>query len=69
MTDARFYEPDHETVKTDLVESVSRRLASGVKAYAMLGLARAMWDEDGGNVHWLQCNGICLADRAVRDVP
>lgn len=69
VTDVRFYEPDHKTLKTDLVKDVGRRLADGVEAYAMLGLARAMWDDDGGNVHWIQCNGICLADRAVTDVP
>ncbi len=69
VTDVRFYESDHKTLKQDLVKSVGRRLASDVETYAMLGLARAMVDSDGGNVHWLQCNGICLADRAVSDVP
>jgi hypothetical protein len=24
---------------------------------------------DGGDVHWLQCNGICLTDQAVGDLP
>jgi len=69
VTDVRFYEPDHKTIKVDLMQDVSRRMAGGVEAYAMLGLARAMRDQDGGDVHWLQCNGICLADRAVSDVP
>jgi hypothetical protein len=69
VTDARFYEPDHATVRSKLVEDVSRRLRDGVPVYAMLGLARAMNDEDGGSVHWLQCNGLCLADRASSDMP
>jgi hypothetical protein len=69
VTDARFYEPDHTTVRSDLVDDVSRRLHDGVPVYAMLGLARAMYDKDGGSVHWLQCNGLCLADRAAGDVP
>lgn len=70
VTDARLYEFDDFALKADLVPEVNRRLRSGVKAYAMLGLARAMYDDDaGGDVHWLQCNGICLADRAVSDIP
>lgn len=69
VTDARFYGFDF-ALKTDLVPDVNGRLKNGVKAYAMLGLARAMYDDDAGeDVHWLQCNGICLADRAVADVP
>jgi hypothetical protein len=69
VTDVRFYEPDHKTIKGDVVENARARLASGVQTYAMIGLARAMWDKDGGDVHWLQCNGICLTDEAVGDVP
>jgi hypothetical protein len=69
VTDARFYGDDHKTVDSDLVVDVNRRLARGTDAYAMLGLARPLEDEDGGWVHWLQCNGVCLADRAVSDVP
>lgn len=69
VTDVRFYEADHKTIKRDIVDNVSRRLATGVKVYAMLGLARAMPDEDGSDVHWLMANGLCLVDRAVGDVP
>lgn len=68
VTDVRFYKPDQK-IKADVVKNVASRLASGVEAYAMVGLARAMWDEDGGDVHWLQCNGICLVDHAASDVP
>jgi hypothetical protein len=69
VTDVRFYEPDHKTVKRVLVNDVNRRLAARVPAYTMLGLARAMADSDGGYVHWLMANGLCLADRAVSDIP
>jgi hypothetical protein len=69
VTDARFYEPDQRTVKRNIVEDVNRRLVRGEKTHAMLGLARAMPDDDGGDVHWLQANGLCLADRAVSDAP
>ena len=41
VTDVRFYEADQETIKTDVVDDVSRRLKSGVDAFLMLGLARA----------------------------
>jgi hypothetical protein len=69
VTDVRFYEPDHATIRRDLVTDVSARIASGVPVHAMLGLARAMADSDGGYVHWLMANALCLADRAVADVP
>lgn len=69
VTDVRFYETDHKTVKHAFVDDVNRRLAASERVYAMLGLARAMHDDDGGNVHWLMANGLCLADRAVSDVP
>ena len=69
VTDVRFYEADQATIKHDVVHDVNRRLAGGEKTYAMLGLARAMHDDDGGEVHWLQANGLCLADRAVSDLP
>jgi hypothetical protein len=69
VTDIRFYEADQDAVDREVVEDVSGRLLNGVKTYAMVGLARAMQDQDAGDVHWLQCNGLCLADRAVGDVP
>lgn len=46
VTDVRFYESDHKTVKRDVINDVNRRLATGVPAYTMLGLARAMADSD-----------------------
>lgn len=69
VTDARFYEPDQMTIRTDLVRDIRRRLARKVHTYAMLGLAHAIHDDDGGDVHWLQCNGVCLADHPVGDSP
>jgi hypothetical protein len=69
VTDVRFYGDDQETVRRDIVDDVSRRLARGGRVYAMLGLARAIPDADGGEVHWLMANGLCLADRPVGDVP
>ncbi|MGH2852725.1 MAG: dual OB domain-containing protein [Solirubrobacteraceae bacterium] len=68
VTDVRFYDADH-ALKRKVIYDVNRRLASGVTAYAMLGLARAIPDDDAGDVHWLMANGLCLADRAVGDVP
>lgn len=69
VTDVRFYASDQRTIKQDVVDDVNGRLASGVATYAMLGLARAIPDEEAGDVHWLMANGLCLADRAVGDVP
>lgn len=68
VTDVRFYQPSNWKVRRDLVRDVNRRLRSGTRAYAMLGLARAIPDE-GRLVHWLMANGVCLADHPVRDRP
>ncbi len=69
VTDIRFYD-SRLKIRGDVVKDVNRRLAAGVKAYAMLGLARAIPDEDRDeDVHWLMANGICLADRAVGETP
>jgi hypothetical protein len=69
VTDVRFYTADL-AIKRDVVDDVNRRLAEGTRAYAMLGLARAIRDEaTGGYLHWLMVNGLCLADRAVGDLP
>ncbi len=69
VTDVRFYETDQVTIRRDVVDDVNSRLAAGETAYAMLGLARAIPDDEAGDVHWLMANGLCLADRAVSDVP
>jgi hypothetical protein len=69
VTDVRFYKADQTTIKRGVVADVNRRLTSGIPACAMFGLARAIHDADAGKVHWLMANGLCLADRAVGDVP
>jgi len=69
VTDVRFYTAGL-TIKRDVVDDVNRRLAAGTRTYAMLGLARAIRDNaTGQDLHWLMTNGLCLADRAVGDVP
>jgi hypothetical protein len=69
VTDLRFYEADG-TMRRDVVRDVNARLESGVKVYAMVGLAHAMDDElSGRRIHWAQVNGLCLVDRPVSDVP
>jgi hypothetical protein len=70
VTDVRFYEADQETIKTDVVDDVSRRLKNGVDAFLMLGLARAYQaSNDDRERHWLQLNGLCLVDKPVDDLP
>jgi hypothetical protein len=70
VTDVRFYEADQETIKTALVDDVSRRLKSGVDAFLMLGLARAYRaSKDDRERHWLQLNGLCLVDKPTDDLP
>jgi hypothetical protein len=69
VTDVRFYTADL-TIRRDVVDDVNRRLATGTRAYAMVGLARAIRDHSTKqDLHWLMANGLCLADRAVGDVP
>jgi len=70
VKDVRFFEEDNETIKTRAVEDVHRRLRRGVDAFLMLGLTRP-WLKPGETYerHWLQLNGLCLADRAVGDLP
>jgi hypothetical protein len=70
VKDVRFFEDDHKTIKTRAVDDVSRRLRRGVDAFLMLGLTHP-WSKPGETHkrHWLQLNGLCLADRAVGDVP
>jgi hypothetical protein len=70
VTDVRFFEDDQRTVNADVVDDVSRRLRQGVDAFLMLGLARAYRaSNDDRERHWLQLNGLCLADSPVGNVP
>jgi hypothetical protein len=70
VTDVRFVEEDHRTVKRATVEDVVRRMSRGVDTLLMVGLSRAFRAKDGDPArHWLQVNGICLADRPLGDRP
>lgn len=70
VTDIRFVQEDHKTIRADVVEDVNARLRSGVDAFLMLGVARAHqmpWDDR--ERHWLQLNGLVLVDHPVGDRP
>jgi len=67
VTDVRFFRSDHKTPREDRVDDVNRRLGRGVDAFLMMGLSRAVGAP--GNLHWLQVNGICLADRPLGERP
>jgi hypothetical protein len=69
VTDVRFYEPDHESLRQDRIDDVNARIAEDVRVFAMLGLAQPMDDVSGASLQWLMVNGLCLADRAVSDTP
>jgi hypothetical protein len=70
VTDVRFYEPDHKTLRTDAIRDVRRRLARGVGAMLMLGVTRP-WQasQDTQERHWLQLNGLVLDDRPTGERP
>lgn len=64
VTDLRFVEADHHTLRRDRIDDVRARMQAGVRTILMVGLARAFRAAgDDQNRHWLQVNGICLADR------
>lgn len=65
VTDVRFVEADHTTIKRQAVDDVNRRLRSGVKAFVMFGLSRPFEGGADHDVHWLQVNGLCLEDRPL----
>jgi hypothetical protein len=66
VTDLRFVEADHSTLKHDVIDNVRRRMQRGVGVLLMVGLARA-WRAAGDDRerHWLQVNGICLDDQPL----
>lgn len=70
VTDVRFYEDDHKTIREDNVDEVNERLARGVGCFLMLGVARP-WRKPGDTRerHWLQLNGLVLDDRSTGDDP
>lgn len=66
VTDVRFSQPDHVTFQEDVVADVAERLRQGVEAFMMVGLARAFTaTNDDRERHWVQVNGLCLADRPL----
>lgn len=70
VTDLRFVEADHRTIRRDVVDEVRERLRRGVGLHIMLGLARAFRAKgDDRDRHWLQVNGLCLEDRPVGGSP
>jgi hypothetical protein len=70
VTDVRFVEPDHKTIRDDVVADVRARMRQGVQVLLMLGLARAFQrSDDDSERHWLQVNGICMADRPLTERP
>ncbi len=70
VTDLRFVESDHKTIRQEVLADVKRRMKHGIDVYLMLGLTRA-FSKDGVDQerHWLQVNGICLADRPLGERP
>ena len=70
VTDVRFVEADHKTIKTEVVADVRARMQRGVGVLLMLGLARAFKKPgDDCERHWLQVNGICMTDRPLGEQP
>ena len=66
LTDLRFYHPDHQTLRVDVVREVSERLKRGVPALICVGLGqpyRALGDP--AYRHWLQANNLHLQDNPV----
>jgi hypothetical protein len=70
VTDVRFVDADHTTIKAEIVEDVRARMKRGVETFLMLGLSRAFAKtEDDRERHWLQVNGICLTDQPLAAKP
>jgi hypothetical protein len=70
VTDVRLVERDHATIKLEAVEELNSRMSHGVETLLMLGLSRAFRkDGDEHDRHWLQVNGICMADRPLGELP
>jgi hypothetical protein len=70
VTDVRLVEPDHKTIRAEVVEDLNARMRRGVDVLLMLGLARPFRAAgDDRERHWLQVNGICMEDRPLGDEP
>lgn len=66
VTDLRLYERDGRTPRRDLVQSVQKRLETGVETILSVGLTRP-WQkrDDTEERHWLQLNNIHLKDNPL----
>jgi hypothetical protein len=63
ITDLRFVERDHQTVRRDDFDAAARRLAEGVPVLLSVGLTRPYsGDADRPPVHWLQVNNLHFED-------
>ncbi|HET8556258.1 MAG TPA: hypothetical protein VFL58_02995 [Gaiellaceae bacterium] len=70
VTDLRFVEADHRTLKQDAIRDAQQRMRNGVDLLLMVGLARAfVATGDDRRRHWLQVNGICMEDRPLGHTP
>lgn len=63
ITDLRFVERNHQTVRRDYFDAAARRLAEGVPVLLSVGLTRPYaGDVDRPPVHWLQVNNLHFED-------
>jgi hypothetical protein len=69
VTDVRFVESDHQTIKKEAVLDVNRRLKRGVGVFVMFGLSRPFAGSGDEELHWLQVNGLCLEDNPIGTEP
>lgn len=64
VTDLRLFADDHTAIRRDVLADMNRRLARGVPVILSVGLSRPFRkSERDAERHWLQVNGIHLADR------
>lgn len=66
VTDIRLYEADQKTPRTAVIDDIQRRINSGVGVILSVGVGHP-WrkPDDMEERHWLQVNGIHLADNPV----
>jgi hypothetical protein len=70
VNDLRLFEPDHETVSAKAVADLNARMSRTNDILLMVGLTRPyLASGDDRKRHWLQINGICMADRPLGGQP
>ncbi len=63
LTDLRLYKREDETtLNREMIGKLQRELAQAKSCYVMLGLGRAWSKDESEPVHWLQANGLAVAD-------